>query len=444
MKLNILYEDRAIVVCEKPVGVLSQADAEGKGSDMLTLLSEHFAQTGEKATPYVLHRLDAAVGGVMVFAKNKKSAAALSEEIARGGMQKEYFAVCEGNVEADLGKAGEMFDYLFRDAKKNKSYVTDRKRAGVKDARLSFCVLSALETEKGALSLCRVKLGTGRTHQIRVQFASRRHPLVGDKRYGSTIGGQNVALFSACIGFHHPTSGEYMTFSLPLPEGGVWDSFGGCARCCIFGAGDYHGELRDLARDSFVIAADGGLLHTEAYGIKPNLAVGDFDSLGTVPEGVETLRFPVMKDDTDMALAVKEGLARGCDSFFLFGGTGGRLDHTLANMALVLSLAKRGISAYLVGKEGVVTVLCGGECFEFSQTCEGILSVFAASEVCEGVSIEGLLYPLCNGTLLQDKALGVSNHFVGQEATVSAEEGYLFLLWDNLKNPFPHKSLLKR
>lgn len=215
-------------------------------------------------------------------------------------------------------------------------------------------------------------------------------------------------------------------------------------KCCIFGAGDYKGEWLDLTRDAFVIAADGGLCHTEAYGIKPNLAVGDFDSLGAVPNGVETLIFPVMKDDTDMALAVNEGLARGCDSFVLFGGMGGRLDHTLANMALLLSLAKRGIPAYLVGQEGAVTALCGGECLEFSKTCEGLLSVFAASEACKGVSIEGLLYPLENGTLLQEKALGVSNHFIGQDAAVGLDEGCLFLLWDNLENPLPQKSLLKR
>ena len=214
-------------------------------------------------------------------------------------------------------------------------------------------------------------------------------------------------------------------------------------KCCIFGAGAYHGEMLDLARDAFVIAADGGLLHTKTYGITPNLAVGDFDSLESFPQGVETLTFPVMKDDTDMALAVDEGLLRGCDSFFLLGGMGGRLDHTLANMSLVLSLVKRGIPAYLVGEEGVVTALCGGEQLAFSKDCEGILSVFAANEVCEGVSIQGLLYSLENGTLVQDKALGVSNHFAGREAAVSVEKGNLFLLWDNVKNPFPTKSLLK-
>ena len=212
--------------------------------------------------------------------------------------------------------------------------------------------------------------------------------------------------------------------------------------CCIFGAGDYHGEWLDVAKGAFVIAADGGLCHTERYGIMPSLAVGDFDSLGRLPKGVETLTFPVMKDDTDMALAVKEGLARGCDAFVLFGGMGGRLDHTLANMALVLSLVKQGISAYLVGGEGVVTALCGGECLAFSKECEGILSVFAAGDRALGVTIRGLLYPLENGMLTNTRALGVSNHFAGQEAAISVDEGCLFLVWENLNNPLPEKSLL--
>lgn len=226
MELNILYEDKSIIVCEKPIGVLSQADAKGKGSDMPTLLAAHFAESGERAEPYVLHRLDAAVGGLMVFAKNERSAAALSAQIAHGEMQKEYFAVCGGNLQADLGDEGEMFDYLFRDAAKNKSYVTNRKRAGVKDAKLAFRVLAVAEDANGSFSLCRVKLFTGRTHQIRVQFASRKHPLAGDKRYGSTANEKSLALFSAFLAFCHPKSGEPMTFSLPLPRDGVWNLFG--------------------------------------------------------------------------------------------------------------------------------------------------------------------------------------------------------------------------
>ena len=213
-------------------------------------------------------------------------------------------------------------------------------------------------------------------------------------------------------------------------------------KCCIFGAGDYHGELLSATEGAFVIAADGGLLHTKAFGVSVDLAVGDFDSLGTLPSGVETLRFPVMKDDTDMALAVNEGLSRGCDSFFLFGGMGGRLDHTLANMALVLSLAQRGISAYLVGKEGVLTAVSSGEALAFSKDCEGVLSVFAADELATGVTLSGLLYPLEKGELKNTRALGVSNHFTHQPATVSVEKGSLFLLWEKLHNPIPEKSLL--
>ena len=211
-------------------------------------------------------------------------------------------------------------------------------------------------------------------------------------------------------------------------------------RCCIFGAGDYHGERLDLVKDSYVIAADGGLLHTARYGIQPGLAVGDFDSLGSLPQGVKTLTFPVMKDDTDMALAVKEALDYGCDSFYLFGGMGGRLDHTLANMSLVLSLAGQGKSAYLIGKDCVITSLCAGEKLWFSSACRGTLSVFAAGDRAEGVTLSGLLYPFTNGCLTNERALGVSNHFTAEAATVTLTSGKLYLLWDTVDNPLPERT----
>ena len=224
MELNILYEDRSLVVCEKPIGVLSQKDESGKGTDMLTLLNEHFLQNGERREAFVLHRLDAAVGGVMVYAKTKEAAASLSGAIARGELDKEYFALCEGDVSSDLGQSGELCDLLFRDAKKNKSYVTDRMRKGVKEAKLAYRVLAVGSYEGETLSLVRVKLFTGRTHQIRVQFSSRGHSLVGDKRYGARQKADAIGLFSAMIGFCHPKNREYMTFSLPHPQGGAWEA----------------------------------------------------------------------------------------------------------------------------------------------------------------------------------------------------------------------------
>lgn len=213
-------------------------------------------------------------------------------------------------------------------------------------------------------------------------------------------------------------------------------------RGCIFGAGSYDGEALRLAEGALIIAADGGLCHTERFGLAPTLVIGDFDSLGKIPTGDNVILHPVMKDDTDMALAVREAVARGCDEIILFGGTGGRLDHTLANMALLLSLAKKGISAYLVGKEGVVTALTAGEKAVFAPECKGILSVLAATDEARGVTLGGLLYPLSDGLLTNDHPLGVSNHFVGEEASVSLSDGTVFLLWEEVGNPLPLKTAL--
>lgn len=207
-------------------------------------------------------------------------------------------------------------------------------------------------------------------------------------------------------------------------------------RCCIFGGGDYRGEFSDRLGEAFLIAADAGYRHMEAYGLTPHLIVGDFDSLGAPPDRENVLCHPVMKDDTDMALAVEEALARGCDEFFLFGGMGGRPDHTLANLSLLYSLAKRGVPAFLVGSEGVFTALIGGK-FSFDASCQGILSVFAVGETAKGVTLKNLLYPLSDYTLIKERALGVSNEFVGKAAEVSVKEGALFVFWQELSNPLP-------
>ncbi len=208
-------------------------------------------------------------------------------------------------------------------------------------------------------------------------------------------------------------------------------------RCCIFGAGEYHGEGRPFVKDAFVIAADGGLRYLAAERITPDLAVGDFDSLKKPPEGIPVLRYPKEKDETDMALAVTEALARGCEEIFIFGGMGGRLDHTIANMALLLSLAKKRLPAYLVGDTGVVTALGPDETLIFNADCEGVLSVFSATEAAKGVTLSGFFYPLEGADLHHDTPLGVSNEFIGEEAFVSLEEGLLFLMWEEYGNPLP-------
>lgn len=197
--MEILYEDKDLIVCIKERGILSQEGKEGERT-MLSLLS---AYTGGEIYP--VHRLDKEVGGVMVFARNQKTAAFLSSQVTDRTMEKEYITVVEGSSDE---KDGTMEDLLFFDRSKNKSFTVKKERRGVKKALLSYKVLA----EKDGLSLVRVKLHTGRTHQIRVQFSSRKMPIVGDRRYGSKCASNIIALWSCCISFNHPVTKEKMTF----------------------------------------------------------------------------------------------------------------------------------------------------------------------------------------------------------------------------------------
>jgi thiamine pyrophosphokinase len=162
-------------------------------------------------------------------------------------------------------------------------------------------------------------------------------------------------------------------------------------------------------------------------GLIPDAVLGDFDSLGFVPENANI--FPVEKDDTDAMLAVKLGLREGCDRFLLYGSLDGpRLDHTIANIQTLSYLANRGKVGYLVGKDQIVTLLEKGR-LEFSREAKGYLSVFASKGVAEGVTLRGLKYPLEGAQLTSGFPLGVSNQFIGQAASVSVTEGRLLVLW---------------
>jgi len=198
--------------------------------------------------------------------------------------------------------------------------------------------------------------------------------------------------------------------------------------CCIFCAGDYGGiDFGDLT-DCLIIAADAGYSELKKRGIRPDLVVGDFDSLGSPPEGVEILRHPVMKDETDSHLAVDEGLRRGCSRFKIYGALGGRLDHTLANIQLLTRLARRGALGYIFGDGVALTAI--KECsLRFEAGYEGILSIFSAGERAEGVTLKGLRYPLNEAVLTNDITLGVSNEFTGEEALVSVKKGVLLISW---------------
>ncbi len=179
--IEILYEDKDIVAVVKPVGISSE-------NEMVVILKEQL-----NSEIYPLHRLDNPVGGVMVYAKNKAAAAKMSKKISENlDFSKTYLLVCEGTFEE---KTSDMEDLLFKDSKKNKSFVVKKERKGVKKASLSYTVLKEAVFKEKMCSLVSVTLKTGRSHQIRVQFSSRKHPLAGDGKYGSKINCP-IALFS--------------------------------------------------------------------------------------------------------------------------------------------------------------------------------------------------------------------------------------------------------
>ena len=196
--MEILYRDNDIVVCIKERGLLSQYDE--KKPDMITALKEICG-----CEVYPVHRLDKEVGGVMVYALTQKSAASLSAQVADRSFDKQYTALLHGVPEKDKDT---LEDLLYFDKSKNKSFTVKKERRGVKKALLEYNLIEKVDS----LSRVRVKLHTGRTHQIRVQFASRKMPLVGDRRYGAKDEAAFIHLWSEKISFVHPVSGEKMCF----------------------------------------------------------------------------------------------------------------------------------------------------------------------------------------------------------------------------------------
>ena len=192
--MEILYSDKNLAVLVKPVGLDSEAEVPAALKEAL----------GGEVFP--IHRLDKNVGGVMVYARTKQAAAALSKSVQDGAMVKEYVAIVHGTPP----ETGDWTDLLFKDSSKNKVFVVKKERKGVKKARLEFKTLKA-----GEESLVRIRLHTGRSHQIRVQFSSRGFPLVGDHKYGSRDDKKEPMLFSCCITF--PWKGEIKKFET-LPD----------------------------------------------------------------------------------------------------------------------------------------------------------------------------------------------------------------------------------
>ena len=207
-------------------------------------------------------------------------------------------------------------------------------------------------------------------------------------------------------------------------------------QCVIFCAAGFDGLLAPIGEDALVIAADGGLRHTEMLGIQPDEILGDFDSLGYTPDDARV--FPVEKDDTDAMLAVRRGLDLGYREFILYGSLDGpRLDHTVANFQTLQFLTDHGAAGYLVGKDTLVTVLKNGK-ITFREGKDGLISVFCMGMDAKGVTETGLYYSLEKGTLTAGFPLGASNHFTGKEASITVEDGSLLILWDR-KNGLPKR-----
>ena len=198
-------------------------------------------------------------------------------------------------------------------------------------------------------------------------------------------------------------------------------------KCVIFCAGDFKELTMPVGGDDLVIAADGGLAHLESIGLVPDIILGDFDSLGYVPEGAVV--YPVEKDDTDSILAIKKGIEMGCNTFYLYGALEGkRLDHTMANFQALQYLAQQGLRGWLVGNRQIATVICNSA-VTFPPCCIQYLSVFCMGKDAQGVSIRGMQYNMENKTLSSGFPLGVSNQFVQKKATVEVKDGSLLLMW---------------
>ena len=198
--------------------------------------------------------------------------------------------------------------------------------------------------------------------------------------------------------------------------------------CYVVGAGEC-GELTlNPEREDFVIAVDGG--YENLKGQRIDLVVGDFDSLPYVPDHPRVIRLKPEKDDTDMMIALREGLAAGYDAFHIYGGEGGRFDHTLANIQCLAYLADQGARGYLIGARQTATLI-QNDSISFSGKREGYISVFSYGERALGVTLRGLKYPLTDAELSDRIPLGVSNEFTGRDACISVGNGRLVIVYDN-------------
>ena len=209
--------------------------------------------------------------------------------------------------------------------------------------------------------------------------------------------------------------------------------------CYIVGAGENYGIDFHPTADDFVIAADAGLRYLEQAKIRADLVIGDFDTLNVVPQHGNVITLCAEKEDTDMLAAVREGIKAGYSVFYLYCGTGGRIDHTLANLQALSFLAENGKQGFLMDHNSIVTAITDRS-LSFDRTASGYVSVFSYSAKSEGVCLRGLKYELEKAVLTNTFPLGVSNEFIGRESSISVDKGTLLIVFPRKeKGKFSHQ-----
>ena len=201
--------------------------------------------------------------------------------------------------------------------------------------------------------------------------------------------------------------------------------------CYIVGAGDCTKLNIKKEIDDLIIAADGGYKYLEEFGINPDIVIGDFDSLGIVPCRDNVIKLNPVKDITDMHAAVDIGIEKGYTEFHIYGACGGRIDHTLANIQLVASLASKKMKGFIHDGKTVISAICNGS-MSFSSEYKGYISVFSHSDECGAINLKGLKYTLENGTLKNNFPLGVSNEFIGCESEIIIGQGTAIVIYNEL------------
>ena len=199
--------------------------------------------------------------------------------------------------------------------------------------------------------------------------------------------------------------------------------------CHILGAGPLYGYVPDVRKGDLLVAADGGVRYCREFGLAPDHIIGDFDSLGFVPEDDNVTVLPVIKDDTDTLSCLEYGLEKGFRTFLIYGGTGGRIDHTVANLQHLAYLSEKGARGYLLSEKNIITLIKNEE-VSFRKDAKGFLSVFSFGDRALGVTIRGMKYQVEGATLTNTYPLGVSNEFTGNRAEVSVSEGKLLLVYE--------------